>query len=253
MAALPFHDVIPLYHQISQVLRLRVDGSAPFQLGTEASLCEEFGVSRSTIRQALASLKREGLVQGRRGVGTRVVESNRVLPYTRSSGDPLHAALGSERRLLHCRLEEAPAGAAAFLGLPPGSRAFSILRVESVVEGPISVVASWLPPAYAEGITKADLRDRSVHDLLWQKFRIRQRRSLHTVRVARADARVAGLLGVALADPVLYIQSSVRLDDGRPIRWTENWFREDRYQYTAEMQWPTPSRAAPKGKREAGR
>ena len=58
----------------------------------------------------------------------------------------------------------------------------------------------------------------------------------------RADARIAALLGITIADPVLYIQSSVRLAGGRPVRWTENWFREDRYQYTAEMLWKKPTR-----------
>ena len=64
-----------------------------------------------------------------------------------------------------------------------------------------------------------------------------QKRSTHTIRVARADGLVASHLGVALTDPVLHIRSLGYLEDGAPIRWTENYFREDRYEYTAEMTW----------------
>jgi len=53
-------------------------------------------------------------------------------------------------------------------------------------------------------------------------------------------ADVAAMLGIALADPVLRIQASTYVADGSPIRWTENFFREDRYEYIAEMQWPAP-------------
>ena len=72
-------------------------------------------------------------------------------------------------------------------------------------------------------------------------------RSVHTLRVGARDGRRRGLLGVGLADPVLRIQASVYLADGTPIRWTENFFREDRYEYVAEMEWPAP--AAADGKR----
>lgn len=240
MAALTFHPEIPLYHQISQVLRMRATDAQGGELATECALCEEFGVSRTTIRQALAALKREGLLQSRRGVGTRIVRPRAKRTYTRSTGDPLHAGLGSDRRILSCRLEAPPASAADFLGLSPGEQAFGILRVHQIDHEPISVVASWLPSICAERITPAALRRATLHELLWRRFGLRQRKSVHTIRVARVDARVAGLLGVALADPALYIQSSVRLADGRPIRWTENWFREGRYQYTAEMDWPAP-------------
>jgi len=240
MAALTFHSAIPLYHQISQVLRLRATDAREGKLETEGALCEEFGVSRTTIRQALAALKREGLLQSRRGVGTRIIRQRATRTYTRSSGDPLHAGLGSDQRILSCRLGTPPAFAAQFLGLSPEEPAFGILRVHLIDRQPISVVASWLPSFCSELITPAALRRTTLHELLWRRFALKQKKSVHTIRVARVEARVAGLLGVALADPALYIQSSVLLADGRPIRWTENWFREGQYQYTAEMDWPAP-------------
>jgi GntR family transcriptional regulator len=241
MAALPFHDAIPLYHQISQVLRLRAAGSEQGGLATEQALCAEFGVSRTTIRQALAALKRDGLLQSRRGVGTRIVRPRAARTYTRSSGDPLHAGLGSEPRIVSFGMALPPAAAAEFLGLTPGKPALEIVRTHQLDRTPLSVVASWLPPEYAARITAAALRRATLHEVLWRRFGALQKKSVHTIRVARADARIAALLGTTIADPVLYIQSSVRLADGRPVRWTENWFHEDRYQYTAEMAWKKPS------------
>src|SRR5437763_378819 len=75
-APIPFHEAIPRYHQIAQLLRQR---AATGELGakdgkkkgfTEQALCDEFGVSRTTIRQALGMLKRDGVLASRRGVGT---------------------------------------------------------------------------------------------------------------------------------------------------------------------------------------
>lgn len=49
----------------------RVPGS---RLPTEGQFAAEFGVSRSVVREAVARLKAEGLVQTRQGVGARVAD-----------------------------------------------------------------------------------------------------------------------------------------------------------------------------------
>ena len=51
-------------------------------LPAEAELCQTFGVSRSTIREALRRLRELGLVSGSRGVGTRVISSRARSNYT---------------------------------------------------------------------------------------------------------------------------------------------------------------------------
>src|SRR5690349_8340089 len=44
-------------------------------LPTEQAMCEQFGVSRITVRRALADLADEGLIQRRHGVGSFVLNS----------------------------------------------------------------------------------------------------------------------------------------------------------------------------------
>ncbi|WP_245391879.1 FadR/GntR family transcriptional regulator [Salinicola aestuarinus] len=45
------------------------------KLPTESQLCEMFGVSRTAVREAIAHLKSMGLVETRRGIGTRVLRA----------------------------------------------------------------------------------------------------------------------------------------------------------------------------------
>jgi DNA-binding GntR family transcriptional regulator len=233
---------VPLHHQIAQVLRVRIESGHWSSGGprTEQALCEEFRVSRTTLRQALAQLKHDGLLQSRRGVGTQGVAPP-ARKVVRSSGNPLHASLQTRARVHALGLVPAPGAVAAFLGIPQGGEVFRFVRVHELDSAPLSVVASYLPARFATAFTRTTLK-KSVHELLWRRFRLRQARSVHALRVARADVDVAGLLGIALADPVLRVQSSVYLPDGKPIRWIENFFREDRYEYVAEMDWPHPAK-----------
>lgn len=243
MASVPFHSSIPLYHQIAQALQRRAAGGHLGPRGgiaTEGALCAEFGVSRSTIRQALGVLKQGGLLQSRRGVGTTLLPSVQKRSLTRSHGDPLHGSLGSEPRIVELGRGDPPAPVTRFLGLKEGASAFRLVRIHDLDGTPLSVVVSWLPLQLARGVTRSALARHSLHDLLQKTSGRALKRSVHTLRVARADARIAAMLGTALNDPVLYIQSCAFFEDGSAARWTDNYFAEDRYQYTAEMQWPEP-------------
>jgi GntR family transcriptional regulator len=238
--AVPFNQSVPLYHQIALALRSRVGSGgigANGDLATEHELCAEFGVSRSTVRQALGMLKQDGLLQSRRGVGTRLVAHTPAQRFSSSVGDPLHAGLGTVVRVVAIDHVEPTAEIRAFLK-PDDRGVVRLIRLHMLDDGPLSVVVTYLPTQYAAGITKT-LR-RSLHELLWQRHGLLQKRSVHRIGVARADTMVASLLGTAIADPVLHVQASAYLDDGRPIRWTDNYFREERFSYLAEVEWKKP-------------
>jgi DNA-binding GntR family transcriptional regulator len=73
-----------LQEQVASHLRLRIlsgqiEPGTPFR---EQVLAEEFGVSRGPIRDALLTLTKEGLLQGRPNVGVRVAEA--PSPFTRA-------------------------------------------------------------------------------------------------------------------------------------------------------------------------
>src|SRR5262245_7653933 len=68
---------IPLYYQLENLLREKIH-SGEFRVGerlpTENDLIKHYGVSRITVRQALAALTQAGVIERRQGRGTFVVE-----------------------------------------------------------------------------------------------------------------------------------------------------------------------------------
>ena len=70
----------PIYLQIAESIgSLLASGVLPpgYVLPPERVLCEQFGISRMTLRQAMSLLDREGLIDSRRGIGT-VVRPSRL-------------------------------------------------------------------------------------------------------------------------------------------------------------------------------
>jgi GntR family transcriptional regulator len=67
----------PTWRRVLAHLRARiVAGEFPDLLPSERSLMQEYGVSKGTIRKALAQLRMEGLIQTDKGWGSYVVESH---------------------------------------------------------------------------------------------------------------------------------------------------------------------------------
>ncbi|MBN1173047.1 MAG: winged helix-turn-helix transcriptional regulator [Micromonosporaceae bacterium] len=69
------HGGTPVYRQIATVLRGRIlqGALAPgVELASEQDLASQFGVGRDSVRDALALLRGEGLIETRRGFKSRV-------------------------------------------------------------------------------------------------------------------------------------------------------------------------------------
>src|SRR4030088_1475438 len=77
----------PVYRQLARILRDQIQGGElrpGAALPSEASLSQTFGVGRHRARDALASLRSEGLVITTRGIGTFVREPATELTVVRT-------------------------------------------------------------------------------------------------------------------------------------------------------------------------
>jgi DNA-binding transcriptional regulator YhcF (GntR family) len=93
---------VPRYYEIEQALRARIADLKPDSpLPSDAMLCEEFGVSRMTARNAVQRLVQEGIVYRVPGRGTFVAEP----PVHRQAGNLLSFTEEMRRRGLDPRSE----------------------------------------------------------------------------------------------------------------------------------------------------
>jgi hypothetical protein len=67
-------DPRPLWQQLADLLRSRIErGELAGRLEAEMALAQHYGISRDTVRRALACLARDGLIRSTRGRGTFVL------------------------------------------------------------------------------------------------------------------------------------------------------------------------------------
>jgi DNA-binding transcriptional regulator YhcF (GntR family) len=116
-----FLNLFPLYLQVRNILVRRLaDGYAPGdRFPTEHQLCDEFGVSRETVREALRGLESDGLIVRHRGKGAFVARLPDTAQDERLTGvaeNFTELKLNTDVEVIKTGVEKAPARVAAVSG-----------------------------------------------------------------------------------------------------------------------------------------
>jgi GntR family transcriptional regulator len=228
----------PLHVQVSTALRSEIkDHRLPpgSLLPSEAALQERFGVARSVVRQALATLVAEGLVTRGRGRGSVVApprEHHRLVQ--RSSG--LFAQMAAEGQHVETRvisLEERPASAEAeWLRT---ERVIALERLRSVNAEPVAYIRTYLPLPACAGLTARELTNGSLHAVLAQRFGLKPTAGRRHIRAVAADTELASALSVAPGAPLLLLEGRGSDQHGVPLEVFATWHRADQIAFDIDV------------------
>ena len=229
----------PLHAQLASLLRSDMQTRqlpAGAALPSEAALCERHGVARSVVRQALAALAAEGLIQREPGRPATVApprEHRRLVQ--RSTGlyeQFAQNGIALRTRVLNLGPATPPEPVAAFFG---GGPVLLLERLRHLAEAPFAYVQTWLPADRVPGLLAEHLEDASLHRVLVEQFGLRPGAGRNQIRAVAADARLSGLLEVPGASPLLRLEGQGRDQHGRPLEWFATWHRAEQMVFDVDV------------------
>jgi DNA-binding GntR family transcriptional regulator len=228
------------YRRVQESLaeEIRRDGRPPGSpLPPERALAEHFGVSRVTLRRALAELERTGLIAR---VGTRwAVAASRIgePPNALMSFSEMAASRGlsPSARVVAKRTRSATIDEAETLGLAPGAPLFELERLRLMDDVPILIDCSRVPVPLAPELDAIDFSTASLYAVLEERYGVRPSRARFAVEAIAATERQAALLGLERGQPLLRCDQLTEDAYGRPIEICEMVYRGDRYRFRATL------------------
>ena len=210
----------PLYIQLEAEIRqaLREKKYLPGdRLPSEEKLCEQYQVSRITVRKAIQQLTDQHILEKHRGKGTFVSTPSRSIDLKEQSGFTNYFLCET-------------------LSLQPNEPVCYVQRLIFEDDSPLA-----LDEIYISSLTYPDFLDRitgdiSFYELLTNYYNVSRGESVCEIAVRIANAEQASILHCQAGDPLFLLQKTCFAVDGTPIHYSRSLVRGDRISYTIRTQ-----------------
>ena len=232
---------LPLHQQLKAAIEERILGGEWLpgtQVPSERELCEQYEISRITVRQALTALVMEGRLIRAQGRGTFVASPRIEQQLTQLTGFTQDMQARGKRpsaRVLEADSISALPTVARALNIKAGESVIMLKRLRLADGEPVAIETAYLPENRCRGLLKEKLATRSLYDILAKKYRLKPVRAMQQMEAIACPVAEARLLGTRRGAPVLHIHRTTYDRAGRPFELVESFYRGDRYTFYAEL------------------
>jgi GntR family transcriptional regulator len=229
---IPLQDPRPLYQRAEEALLQLVSESEPGdQLPPEPELAQRLGVSRSTLREALQSLKDRGYIARKRGVGTFVQSLPLMIPSgleTLESLDQIAAKIDLEIRTDRIEIEEFLVDnhpeLIKKLALSSGDRVTRVSRIKLAGKQPVAYIEDTVPAKFVSMDELCAGFKASVLDFLQNRGNPQPDHAQADIRAVTANGKMASRLEQAPGTALLLLEEVLYSIEGTPIDFSRNYF-----------------------------
>ncbi|HEV8439336.1 MAG TPA: GntR family transcriptional regulator [Methylomirabilota bacterium] len=234
-------SAVPLYRQLLEILRDEIVSGrlkADQRVATEFELMKRFELSRTTVRQTIAHLRKEGLIAVHRGKGTFVGQGKIEPELSALTGfveDMQALGLAASARVLGVEEIKAPDPVAESLQLAAGELVTKVTRIRLAEAVPVSFEYSFLPLHLGRRVAEENLEVSPIFSLFEDKYGIALGEALYRIEAARAARVVAEALEIERGAPVLAIERTTYSTAGQPVDFEQMFYRGDRIRYSMRL------------------
>lgn len=232
---------IPLYFQLKTIIESRIS-AGEFNPGdkipSENQLCEDYGVSRTTARQAIAELVNSGMLVRTQGRGTFVAHQPSDRPLYRLTGfssDMKKQGFSPSSKVLDFRVIIPTKDIAKILQLNPTDAVIYIKRLRYIDGQCMGFEKTHLPFMRFSTLTKEDIENNSLYEILINKYDTVPTRTLINFEAIRCSDKICELLETTPDIPILFISDITFDQNDRLFEYSRTYYRGDYYSFHVEI------------------
>ena len=225
---------IPLYVQVLDQFILAIDKKILGEgekIGNEYKLCEQFQVSRFTLRQALKELENDGQIYKKRGKGTYIgikkLETNLMQRPVFTTDEFMEKGVGFTNIIRKKTLVKPSARVKVILKLSEKTKVNYIERIRTIENGITYVTLIYISDKYCKGYIDADLEaQKSSIYIIEEKYNLnitKVERSLEPIPPDKYEW-IAKILEMDKGEWFHYMQSTIYINKNTPIGYYRDFF-----------------------------
>ena len=237
------HDSpVPYYFQLASFIEQQIKAKRlmPGQLmPSEQEMCENLSISRTVVRQAMASLERKGLISkqsGKRSAISYPTYNGSLMRNLRGfHEDAVSKGQKPTTRVLDFKVVRAESEVAEALQLKEGELVILLNRLRFLDGEPEVLVVTHIPERKCPNLIHEDLTNQSLYDVIARNYGLVITKGYRTVEAIALDRADAKLLGLRSKSPALLLKSVGLLEDGTPLEYFVAKHRGDRSRFRIDL------------------
>lgn len=237
------NSVIPIYYQLAKFFekQIRERNLLPGEaLPTETEIANHFGISRMTVRRAIAELVAAGLVYAQKGKGTFVAMpklDNIVFDLNNFYEEIKQKGMELQSKLLEAKIVRSDELLSKRLGIPLNTRCLYFRIVVTVNGEPLAYERKYTVYTKQKPILETELKDPSLSSLAAAHSDSLPVGSKKVLMVSKTTEEESLILGVPRGTPVFVMIQTLYDLEKKPIAWGISIFRGDRYKLVSYDGW----------------
>ncbi|MGL6106990.1 GntR family transcriptional regulator [Romboutsia sp.] len=231
------NDKRPIYDQLVEILRNKIENQMEpnDRMLSERRICDEYGVSRTTVRLAMADLEHMGYIYKRHGKGTFVSalnQNSQNLMDSYSFTDHMKAqGKNPSTKILSFEILESTKYFSENLGIKPGEKIIKIMRLRLADNLPMMLERTYLPMREFTGLTQEKVIQKPLYEIFREDYGAIIKVADEEFSAGIMSHREAELLEVPIDSACLKLLRTTYNDDNIVIEFTLSVARSDKFIY----------------------
>lgn len=203
------------------------------KISSEREICEQYEVSRMTVREVLTSLQRDGILVRYQGKGTFVAKpkfEQKLGSFYSFSEEIRKSGMKASSRILEFEVISVSPKLALEMGVKLGEQLYRIERLRMINNDLFAWEQSFIPLSLIPHMTREEVEQLGLYNTIKKHSSLSPEVASETFEAVNCTKKEAELLNLKANDAVLRI---VRLTEaqGICIEYCETLIRGDKYQY----------------------
>lgn len=232
---------LPLYYQLSDVIKDKIDNGewhVHTILPSERELCDIYGISRATVRQAMQELEVNGYIYRVQGKGTYVNPQKikqDLLKFYSFTEEMKKLGKTPTSSVIDFSVVKCNEKVAQKMNLTPGDSVYMFTRLRLADNEPMMLETTYVPYPRFPGITREMLEEHPLYDVLTKE---------HAAKLTLAEEKFipvlvreneAKLLNYLPRSPGMLIER-LTYENNTIIEYTIGIARGDKFEYRVVLQ-----------------
>lgn len=225
---------VPLYYQLKEILIDMIDKRdlrENDRLPTEQELCQQYKISRATVRPALKELENEDYIYKIQGKGTFVSPKKfqqDLLKFYSFTEEMKKKGKTPASRVLDFAVIDCGGKIASKLEI---NKIYRFTRLRLADDEPMMIETTYLPYDLFPGIERKDLEKRPLYAILINKYNTSFSKAEETFRSVLLNEREAENLSYIKGGPAILLERVTYNSSGQIIEYTKSVARGDKFEF----------------------